>query len=260
MGTNGDQSTEEYGLFDSLGREWIKLPTAAMREVGPAAQTLGGLLKVTNRETFAAVSKIAGNARLPTKTTRNHLTSLTEAGWIVNAGRERTRRGAPRRTCTIRVTKKTVEAIRPAETADDLLYGVLPWWASGGMPWCARAVLSVVMARLMASKAAIVEQEGKADLSTDDWWGSLENLGGEDRFRFSLIRLEELTGLDHKSIIRAKRKLQELKVIRWYGCKREDGGDDKHMLYPNEAFRVVVKPTTNNRCIVSFRGDGKNGH
>lgn len=254
-------SIDEFDLCESLEREWIKLPTAAMRDVGPAAQTLGGLLRVTNRETFVPVSAIAAAARLVTKTTRNHLVTLSSSGWITNAGRERTRRGAPRRTCTIRITKKTHDALQPVDGG--LVYGVVPWWASLrgnlAMPWCARAVLSIVMARLMSLKSAVIGQEGGADLHGDDLWGSISNLGGEDRFKFSLVQLEQLTGLDHKSIISAKRELKRRGIIQWYGPQRADGGNDVHMLYPDETFRVVVKPLENNRCIVSFRGDGKIG-
>lgn len=262
MGTAKECSVEEFGLLESLNREWIKLPMAVVRDVGPAAQTLGGLLKVTNRETFVPVSTIANRARLSTKTARNHLADLSARGWVCNAGRERTRRGAPRRTCTIKITKRSHEALDPAGDGS-LTYGVLPWWACSrgatAMPWCAKAVLSVVMARLMSLKSVILEQDGKAELNTDDWWGSIAMLGGEDRFRLSLEKLRQITGLDHKSIIEAKRQLKRLKIINWYGGRHSDGGNITHMLSPNEEFRVVVKPSGEGRCFVSFRGDGKNG-
>jgi hypothetical protein len=38
---------EEISLLQSLAGEWLKLPCAAMRDVGPAAQTLAGILKLT---------------------------------------------------------------------------------------------------------------------------------------------------------------------------------------------------------------------
>src|SRR5262245_58945972 len=97
------EATSSYtiGLIDSLAGEWFKLPVAVMQGEGPAAQTLAGLLKVTNKETFSPVAAIAQRARLPLKTVRNHLGILAAAGWIINAGHERTRHGAPRRTCTL---------------------------------------------------------------------------------------------------------------------------------------------------------------
>jgi hypothetical protein len=209
-----------------------------------------------------AVATIAGHARLPTKTARNHLEALTLHGWINNAGRQHTRRGAPRRTCTLRLTRKSTAAIKPIEDDGSLIYGMLPWWACLrgriALPWCAKAVLSVVMARLMALKATIQEQEGKADLNTEDLWGSIALLGDEDRFRFSLEQLE-LTGLDHKSIIAAKRKLRRSGVIRLLGGRRDHGGHETDSLFPNEAFRVVVTPSSEGRCFVDFEGYGKNG-
>ena len=52
-------------LIDSLADGWLKLPFAVMRDVGPATQTLGGLLKHTNKETFVTAKDIAGKARRP---------------------------------------------------------------------------------------------------------------------------------------------------------------------------------------------------
>ncbi|NLF06867.1 MAG: hypothetical protein GX594_02675, partial [Pirellulaceae bacterium] len=38
---------QEISLLESLDGEWIKLPLEVMRDIGPAAQTLGGILKMT---------------------------------------------------------------------------------------------------------------------------------------------------------------------------------------------------------------------
>lgn len=144
-------------MLGSLKQEWIKLPLSIVRDVGPAAQTLGGLLRITNKETYIAVSKLAQRARLPVATVRKHLDKLHERGWIDNIGRGHTRAGRARRTCTIKVTTKTKAALNE--------YAILPWWSCcfisriGRLPWSAKVVLSVLMARLAAFKAAI-EREG----------------------------------------------------------------------------------------------------
>lgn len=88
--SNQIEPPHQLTLLDCTDGEWLKLPTAVMRDVGPAAQTLAGLLKITNRETYIAAAEIALRARLPVKTVRNHLrvtfTTLTlENGAIPKA-------------------------------------------------------------------------------------------------------------------------------------------------------------------------------
>ncbi len=39
---------EEISLLASLNGEWLKLPLSIMRDVGPAVQTLGGILREAN--------------------------------------------------------------------------------------------------------------------------------------------------------------------------------------------------------------------
>ena len=260
-------STEEISLLDSLEGEWIKLLVPAMRDVGAAAQTLGGLLKVTLKETYAPVEDIASKARLPVATVRKHLVVLDKAGWIRNAGRGHTRRGSPRRTCTIKITDKTRKALDTGISLDgkqELTYALLPWWAccSGNikMPWCARAVLSVVMARLASLKAAVDRQDGKG-LSADDMEASIESMGGDDRFQFSLRRLTEQTGLTHDSVTTAKRILNcQFGIVEWEGTldgrRRAKKGTiiERDRLAPNWDFRVLVTPASEGHCHVAFRG------
>ena len=225
-------------LIDSLADEWLKLPCAVMRDVGPATQTLGGLLKHTNKETFVTTKDIAGRARLPLSTVRKHLVILHKHGWIHNAGRERTRTGRARRTCTIKIAQKTRDMMEP--------YAVLPWWACcniakvGRLPWSSKAVLSVVMARLMSLKSAAIESSPDEDFTrpakladgarrslirepqlhtrpgaTRKWLderdeelvGAIDNLGGDERFRFGLDELTRSTGLTRESVVSAKRWL-----------------------------------------------------
>jgi hypothetical protein len=246
-----DDGPRRITLVDSLGEEWIKLPLLAMQQVGPAAQTLGGLVKMTTKETYSAVSEIAGSARLPVATVRKHLRTLDAGGWIANAGRQHTRRGAPRRTATIKITAQTIDHLTP--------FGVLPWWACcnirkvGRLPWCAKAVLSVVMARLWGLKAAADQQQDNADL--EELVGAIENLGGDDRFAFPLRWLESQTGLDHKSVTTAKRLLNHrYGIVRWTGESKpkHDVTLETHILAPNWDFHALFTPTGEGRGYVGF--------
>jgi hypothetical protein len=226
-----------------LRHKWLKLPMAAMRDVGPAVQTLGSVLKVTLRETFVPVSRIASRAHLPTTTVRKHLKALHDAGWIVNRGRQRTRSGAPRRTCTIAVTPMTLGA---AQTD----YGLLPWWAAGNpeLNWSARALLSVIMAKLAAVRAG-----AEKHLPNMGFWAAFEGYGWCDQFRFGLDVLGRNTGLARESIIAAKRTLARHGIINWLrGPKREDGGMTRDYLVPEQGFLVTITPTSPGVCASSW--------
>lgn len=242
---------ERISLLDSLDdRRWIKLPLAAMQQVGPAVQTLGGLLRMTNRETFAPVADIARHARLPRETVKKHLQRLDEGGWIENAGRQHTRRGAPRRTATIKITKQTKDHLEP--------YGMLPWWACcsirkvGRLPWCARAVLSIVMARLCSLKAAVDRQQEVQD--EVELAGAIDNMGGDYRFRFSLHSLTEQTGLTRESVVVAKKLLNHrYGIVQWTGDYPRPGvTTETHLLIPNWDFHVVVTPASEGHCHLAF--------
>ncbi len=248
---------ERITLLDALDQEWLKLPLKAMQDVGPAVQTLAGILKITNRETFSPVAEIARYARLPVATVRKHLIALHTADWLENAGRQHTRRGAPRRTATLKITKQTIDHIEP--------YGILPWWTCcgirnvGRLPWCCRAVLSLVMMRLCAIKAAADKQQDVADV--EELAGAIDNMGGDERFRFSLEWLTEQTGLDHKSVTKAKRLLNhKYGIVRWRGAEVKKGeATETDLLLPNWDFRVVVTPAQNGGCFLAFSRDGKTG-
>lgn len=236
-------------LLASLRQEWLKLPLAAMRDVGPAVQTLGGLLKLTRRETFSKIREIATKARVPVATARKHLKILDDCGWIENKGRQRTSGGRPRRTCTITIAKKTRDAMGE--------YGVLPWWAccktrSGPLLWSSKAVLSVVVAQLMKLVAVVERDEIHTADTTDETWGAIGNLGDADRFRFSLDTLREKTGLSRGAIIQAKEQLRIRKIITLIGDKRDDGGTATDSLMPSESFRAKVTPAGEGRCYVEF--------
>ena len=107
-------ASREIDLLASLHGEWFKFPLKAMREIGPAVQTLSALLKITSTETFTATSDIALRARLPLKTVYKHLGTLADADFIVNKHREKTRSGwFGRWTATIALTKKTTDNLTP---------------------------------------------------------------------------------------------------------------------------------------------------
>ena len=224
-------------LLDSLDDPWIKLPLVPMRDVGPAVQTLGGLLAITSTKTFVPNKEIAERVRMPLATTCRQLVRLHDRGWIVNAGRNRTRTGILRRTSTIKIPKRTRDQLEP--------YGILPWWSCSKLPWCARAMVSVVLARLCRLKS-VVETHEETDLDRDELVGTIEEYYGEDRFRFSLNWLESHTGLSRPSIISAKQHLHSLGIVSWSRWRRGD------VLYPNWDFAAVITPRTNGRCSVEF--------
>jgi hypothetical protein len=248
---------DRISLIESLDGEWLKLPLVIMRDVGPAVQTLASLLKVTNRETFVAVSRIASKARLPIGTVRKHLARLAAGGWIEQCGRQRTQWGNLRRTATIRVTEQTIQHLTP--------YGILPWWAccvikeKGRLPWCVKAVLSLVMARLCGLKKAAEEPE---NFHSDDDVSEVitDIMGAEDRFRLSLNWLTEQTGLSRDSVVAAKRMLyRRFGIVKWSRISTRRGSTvEADFLIPRWDFQVVVTAAPRGGCYIAF-DCGKSG-
>jgi hypothetical protein len=249
VGQNQDDGKEAISLLGSLANGlWFKLPFDVMADVGPATQTLAGILKVTNRETFTEASKIAERARVPKRMYRRHLVTLADGGWIENQGRTRTRSGRPRRTCTVVLTAKTKKAAEE--------YGVLPWWAcckigkaNLQLPWSAKAVLAIVMGRLMCLKAA-AELEGAID-DEEELIGTIENFG-DHRFRFTLDTLTQQSGLTRESVVLAKRWLHKRGIVKWTGGERDDGGNHADALQPRWDFRVVETAAGPGKCYLDF--------
>ena len=132
---------------------------------------------------------------------------------------------------------------------------MLPTWAccgirnAGKLPWSAKALLSVVMARLMSFKAAAEDEDNHVG---DEVIGATENMGGDERFSFSLDWFEGQTGLHRESIVAAKHRLHGLGIVRWSGGAREDGGDRTDLLVPNWEFHVVVTPASQGHVYLSF--------
>ena len=125
-------------------------------------------------------------------------------------GQGKTRRGRPRRTATIALNARTRENLEP--------YAVLPWWACchvkrfGKLTWGTKAVLSVVLGRLMSLKGAAEQQDG-CGADADDVMGTIANWGDETRFEFSQKWLHEKTGLHSEAIVAAKCKLAQMRII-----------------------------------------------
>lgn len=252
---SNENNIKRITLLSSLEHGWFKLPTAVMKDVGAATQTFAALAKISTKTTFVREKKIAEQASLPLATVRKHLCKLQEAGWISNSGRQRTDTGVLRRTATRKINPNALHksVMEP--------YGVLPWWASANyrntpkMPWCAKAVFSIVMSQLMTLKA-VAEQNQVID-HEEIMCYIIDELGGDDRFAFSLKRLSVDTGLSPKSITKAKRWLCEHGLVYWQENKRADGGDDKDFLVPNWPFNVIVTPASEGMCYLDLDSVGE---
>jgi DNA-binding MarR family transcriptional regulator len=258
-----DCAVQEISLLECLDRwHWLKLLWDAVRDVGPASQTLAAFVGIATRsgESFVPVSDIASQARLPIKTVRKHLVTLAAAAWIENKGRQKTKRGWLRRTATLRITAKTREALEESR------WGYLPAWACctirnmrehrqrrspGRLSWSARVVGSVVMSRLLSLKSAAEKNEGHG-FDLFDIEGAIENMGGDDRFSFSLSQITADTGLDRKSVIRAKRELKRLGIIGWYHKRDDPGRHASHMLVPNPKFLIRQTPAKGGGVYLDF--------
>jgi hypothetical protein len=238
---------EHISLVESLEREALLLPLKCVRECGPAAQTLAGLRKVTSRETYVAAQSIADTSRVPLRTVRRHLITLAEHGWIENAGREKTRSGRARRTNTIRLSRRCSTEWKP--------YGILPWWVSGPVhrvgtvPWSAKVLLAIVLGRLASLKAGADVEDDEDD---EEVQAAIEEMGGEDRFAWSLSDLQRITGMTRDSIVTAKRFLYRHKLVEWTEGTDINGHPTKDRLPPNWLFRVQVKPAGQDTCYVGF--------
>lgn len=235
---NGPPQTRVFTLVESLDEQWIKLPLPIMQQCGPAVQTVGGLLKITSRETFVTVDVIAEQARLPVATVRKHLKILHDAGWIQNLGRQRTRAGILRRTATIKLRSDCCQ----------LPYGALPWWACGTpkLKWSSQALFSVLMSQLMGLKAASDRNSLSGCLELEDY---LVDCSMAAQFRWGIPRLMEYTGLSRPSCVSAKRELQKHGII-FVEC---DDWQSPHSITLNTDLSVTIKPHSPGRVTIHLR-------
>lgn len=102
------------------------------------------------------------------------------------------------------------------------------------MPWSSRAVLAVVLAKLLKLTAAAEKQFDAYE--DEEVWTAIEEMGGDIRFQFSLSELHDETGLDHKSITAAKIDLSNRGLLDWT-C---GDGKEPDILRPLEGLKVMV--------------------
>lgn len=249
--------TQQISLLDSLSGKgsWLQLPFAVMRDVGPAVQTLAGLLLISRRDTFSPVSDIAERAGLPLKTCRNHFAELESGGWVVNKGRCQNAAGMTVRTCTICVTKKTIDSLCAGSgPSSGPTYGILPWWATNEfqrpngswkcLPWGSRALLSLILARMAVMKNTIEPGIGMAAIEADRFYEEWANMEDDRHCRLPLPEIEKITGLSQRAAGDAKKNLHELGFIE---PTKSSKGD---LLKPNPNFLCMVNPETPSRCVV----------
>lgn len=239
----------QLGLLESLKQPYLKLPLAAMRDVGPAVQALGGFLEITTTETFSRAELIAERSWLPLSTARKNLTTLARNGWLKNKGRKRRGNKQAPKMPTIAVTQKTLDSLDS--------FSILPRWATyeiqdvGQLNWVVIAVLSVVMSQLLRFDAAARQQTGHGVVA-DDFEGALELFGGRRRFSFSIPKLEELTGLSNHSIITARNTLGELGIV----VRRDDFGNKQpDILFPNFDFVISKLELHTGEIVYGFNNE-----
>ena len=82
-----------------------------------------------------------------------------------------------------------------------------------------------------ADDPAYCDRVRAAVVSEVEWEmvGAIDNMGGDERFSFSLDWLEHQTGLTRHSLVSAKHQLHKLGIVRWSGGNREDGGDTNRL-------------------------------
>ena len=102
-------------------------------------------------------------------------------------------------------------------------------------------------------------REPDSDHYVQEIVGAIEDLTGDDRFRFGLGYLQRTTGLCRDSVIRAKGTLHALGIVCWEGMEPERGvPTSTDSLTPNSDFRVVVTPASEGKVWLDFQ-DGRGG-
>ena len=236
MATTPSKEIERTHFCDSLSNS-LAVPLAAVRAVGPAAETLATVMQISLGETFVSQNAIAERARLPVDTVKKHLNKLVPE-WIENNGRQRTKGGRVRRTVTLHPTAMARHNRSP--------YLLIPWWAScwlnlkqidrtrktNRLSWSEKVLLGIVVSRFVGIQTG-TDDANPGCINTDAY--------EPERYEFSLRYLEKQTGLDHKTITRAKQSLHRVKLISWRG-EVEPDGKTTDFLVPNFLIDVVEKP------------------
>lgn len=117
--------------YYALARDCWAIPYDAERELGSAAQLLGGMERTTNQKgiTFSCMARIAEASCLSTRTAKRMMPKIINAGWVENRGRVR------RRTNTLALTERFFEAMNQGKR----LY---PRFAGMEWTWGARCVFA----------------------------------------------------------------------------------------------------------------------
>ncbi|MCE9553110.1 MAG: hypothetical protein K8T91_06990 [Planctomycetes bacterium] len=183
--------------IDAIREEYIPLSRLAMKECGPAAQTLGGLYQLCGgkrRRTFASQESIAAAAWLSPRVVREHLPKLVAAGYLEYRGREALGESwRRRRTCTYVLTAKAIDHKAP--------YGVLPRWAAEHLSkWSERAIYSLLGAQWMLIQMVADNETGCAD----------------DRMELSLTTVQRMTGLTRPAVVQGFWSLSNRRIIDRY--------------------------------------------
>jgi len=201
-------------LVDAVNVNYIKLLVDAMHDVGPASQTLAAILDVTNSQTFVGRDKLAAIAGLSVRTTERHLLKLEAHRWIKNLGRQAgDDKSWKRRTCTIKLTPRTLAALRRDSQNGVPPYLQLPKWltrclkpATGNKP--SRPFSYADLATFAAIASAYQKMERTAQKMEADRGYFLHMVS------LSLATLRKMTGLSQQSIVAAKAELAACGLIK----------------------------------------------
>lgn len=222
---------DKVEVFDWLSPcQFFSLPIDAVKEVGPATQTLAGLSAITKTSTFVKVDRIAEASLLPRRTCQIHLKKLAETGWIENVGREKTTSGKTRRTTTITIASKARQSI-------SRWFHPLPCWAacpSLGLKWSELVILAIVYHQVKKIAQVVLIARNKSFMDGDIEWGDLEHIGIDQNFRWSVSKIESETGLSRPSICTAKAWLHRHGFIYCQQC----GYNEMSIIKPRDDFQV----------------------
>jgi predicted transcriptional regulator len=135
-----DYATDLVALRDLVAgsagvkTRYLRLPREAMRELGPAAQTLAAFLTVQRPEIYFPRERYVEISRLPLRTVARHIHKLVANGWLVSHGQQ------GRRTVTYTLGPKTIKHCEP--------FALLPDWAAADpASWSVRACFAVLWSR-----------------------------------------------------------------------------------------------------------------
>lgn len=183
-----DESLRARELRDLMG--YLKLPHAAMRDMGTATRLLGALYELVDGRTlttFASVRVMAQRAMLPVATVRKQLRKLADRGWLQSLGRQKPhgRSMPPRRTVTYQLSDKAVAERNP--------YAAWPCWL-GRWPRVTPAS-GMVYAVLLSRHCLIETMEDDEERCLDD------------RRAISCGKIVKATGLSKSTVWAAIRDL-----------------------------------------------------